>query len=78
MKCDEVAKEAVRGSTTRELREKRQQLLLEKVCVFIAGRKQTFDPDKDLKQQIGTVQVNAYYTSRKKERTEWTQKLLIC
>ena len=34
---------------TRELRDKRQQLPLEKVCVFIAGRKQTLDPKNDLK-----------------------------
>ena len=53
---------------TRELRDKRQQLPLEKVCVFIAGRNQTSDPKKDLKQQVGTVQAKAYYISRKKER----------
>ena len=33
---------------------------LEKVCVFIAERKQTSDPKKDLKQQIRTVQAKAY------------------
>ena len=47
-----MAKEAVRGLMTRDFRDKRQQLPLEKVCVFIAGRKQTLDPKKDLKQQI--------------------------
>ena len=39
MECDEMAKKVVRGSMTRELRDKRQQLSLEKACVFIAGRK---------------------------------------
>ena len=38
VECNEMAKEAVRWSITRELRDKRQQLPLEKVCVFIAGR----------------------------------------
>ena len=32
--------------------------------MFIAGRKQTSDPKKDLKRQIGMIQANAYYTSR--------------
>ena len=50
-----MAKEAARGSMTRVLRDKRQQSPLEKVCVFIAGRKQTSDPKKDLKRHIGTV-----------------------
>ena len=67
VECNKIAKEAVKGSTTRELRDKRQQLPLEKTCVFIAGRKQTLDPKKDLKRQIGTVQAKAYYTSRGKE-----------
>ena len=49
VECDEMAKEVVRGSITRELRDKRQQLLLEKACMFITGRKQTLDPKKDLK-----------------------------
>ena len=39
-----MAKEVVNGSMTRKLREKRQQLPLETVCVFIAGRKYTSDP----------------------------------
>ena len=39
VECNEMAKEAVRGSITRELRDKRQQLSLETECVFIAGRK---------------------------------------
>ena len=64
-----MAKEVVRGSMTGELRDKRQQLPLEKACVFIAGRKQTSDPKNDLKRQIGMVHAKAYYTSReKKER----------
>ena len=49
VKCDEMTKEAVRGSMTRELRDKRQQLPLENVCVSIAGRKQTPDPKNELK-----------------------------
>ena len=59
-----MANEAVRGSMTREHRDKRQQLPLEKACMFIAGRKQTLDPKNNLKQQIGTVHAKAYHTSR--------------
>ena len=54
-----MAKEAGRGSMTRELRDTRQQLPLEKACVFIAGRKHTSDPKNDLKQQIGVVYAKA-------------------
>ena len=68
VECDEMAKDAVKGSMTRELRQKPQELPLEKACVFIAGRKQTSDPKKDLKRQIGTVQAKAYYTSREKRK----------
>ena len=64
VECNEMAKEVVRGLMTRELRDKRHQLPLEKVYVFIAGRKQTSDPKKDPKRQIGTVHAKAYYTSR--------------
>ena len=64
VECDKMTKEAVRGSITRELRDKAQQLPLEKACVFIAGRKQTSDPKNGLKRQIGTVQAKACYTSR--------------
>ena len=39
VECDEMAKEVVRGSMTGELRDKRQQLPLEKACMFIPGRK---------------------------------------
>ena len=46
VECDEMAKNAVRGSMTRELRHKTQELPLEKACVFIAGRKQTSDLKK--------------------------------
>ena len=49
VECNEMVKEAVRGSMHRELRDKRQQLPLEKAYVFIAGKKQTLDPKKDLK-----------------------------
>ena len=66
VKCDTMAKEAVKGSMTRKLRDKRQQLPLETVCVIISGRKQTLDPKKGLKRQIGTVQTKAYYISRGK------------
>ena len=45
-----MAKDAVRESMTRKLRHKTQELSLEKVCVFIAGRKQMSDPKKDLKK----------------------------
>ena len=55
VECNEMAKEAVRGLVTSELRHKTQELSLEKVCVFIAGRKQTSDPKHDLKRQIGMV-----------------------
>ena len=61
---DEMAKEAVRGSMTRDLRDKRQQLPLERACVFIAGRNPTSDPKINLKRQIGTVHAKAYYTRR--------------
>ena len=78
VECDKMAKEAVRGPMTREPRDKRQQLPLVKVCVFIAGRKQTSDPMKDLKRQIGTVHAKAYYSSReKKGKAEWTRKAVI-
>ena len=70
MECNGMVKEAARGSMTRELRDKRQQLPLEKVCVFIAGRKQTSDPKTDLKRQIGTVHAKAYYTSRGKKKRQ--------
>ena len=55
MECNEMAKDAVRESMTGELRHKTQELPLVNACVFLAGRKQ---------QQIGTVQVKAYYISR--------------
>ena len=64
VECEEMAKDAVRGSMTRELRDNRQQLPLEKVCMFIAGMNQTLDPNNNLKRQIGTVHVKAYYISR--------------
>ena len=38
------------------------------MCVFIVGRKQTSDPRKVPKKQIGTVQASAYYTSRKNKK----------
>ena len=41
---------------------------MEKACVFIAGRKQTSDPKKDLKKQIGAVQAKAYYASRESKK----------
>ena len=62
---------------TRELRDERQQLPLEKAGLFIAGRKQTLDPKKDLRQEIGTIQAKAYHISRKKGKAEWTRKSLI-
>ena len=43
---------------------------MEKACVFIAGRKQTSDPKKNLKKQIGVIQVKAYHTSREKRKGE--------
>ena len=64
--CDEMTTDAVRGSMTRELRHKTQELPLEKACVFIAGKKQTSDLKKDPKKQMGAVQVNAYHTIREK------------
>ena len=64
VECNEMAKDAVRESMTRQLRHKTQLLPLEKACIFIAGRKQTSDPKKDLKKQIGAVQAKAYYISR--------------
>ena len=77
VECNKMAKGAVKGSMTGKLRDKRQQLPLDTVYVFIAERKQTSDPKKDLKQQIGTIQVEAYYTGREKEKVEWTRKSLI-
>ena len=65
---DEMAKDAVRGSMARQLRHRTQELPLEKACIFIAGRKQTSDPKKDLKKQIGAVQEKAYYTSRERKK----------
>ena len=41
---------------------------MEKACIFIAGMKQTSDPKKDLKRQIGTVQAKAYYISMEKRK----------
>ena len=70
VECDKLAKEAVEGSTTKKLRDNRQQLPLEKACMFIADKKHTSEPKKDLKQQIGTVQEKAYYTSRKKKERQ--------
>ena len=64
VECNEMAEEAVRGSMTRELKDKTQQLPLEKACVFITGRKHNSDPKNDLKRHIGTVQAKTYYTSR--------------
>ena len=63
-----MAKGTVKGSITKNLREGKQQLPLENVCVSVEGKKQTSDPGKDLKQQIGTVQAKAYYTSMKKRK----------
>ena len=68
VECNEMAKDAVRESMTRQLRHKTQELPLEKACVFIAGRKQTSDPKKDLKKQIEAVQAKAYYTSRESRK----------
>ena len=36
VECDEMTKDAFRGSMIRELRHKAQELTLEKACVFIA------------------------------------------
>ena len=65
VECVEMTKEVDKGLLTVELKDKRKQLPLETTCVFIAGMKQTLDPKKDLKRQIGTVQAKAYSTSRK-------------
>ena len=61
---DEMTKEAVKGSMTREMRDKSKQLPLETACVFIPARKHTLDPKKALNRHIRTVQAKAYYTSR--------------
>ena len=36
--------------------------------MFIVGKKQTLDPKKHLKRQIGTIQAKAYYTGREKRK----------
>ena len=59
VECNKMTKEAFRGSMTMELRDKIQQLPLEKTCVFIIGRKHTLDPNNDLKRQMGTVHAKA-------------------
>ena len=58
----------MKGSVTKNLREGKQQLPLYNVCVFFAVRKQIVDPRKDLKQQIGTVQAQAFCISREKRK----------
>ena len=68
VECDRIAKGAVKGSNSNNSRNGKQQLPLENACVFIVGRKETSDPRKDLKQQIGTVQGKTYYTSREKRK----------
>ena len=63
-----MAKGAVKGSMIKNQRKEKQKLSLENMCVFVAGRNQTSDPEKDLKQQIGTLQARAYYTRREKRK----------
>ena len=45
-----------------------QKLPLEYASVYIRGRKQTSDPRKDLKQQIGEQAAREFYTSREKSK----------
>ena len=51
-----------------ELRDKRQQLSLEKASAFKIWRTQTLDPKKNLKRQIGTVHAKAYCTNREMKK----------
>ena len=46
VECNEMVKDAVRESITRQLRHKTHELPLEKACAFTAGRKQTSDLKK--------------------------------
>ena len=48
-----MAKGAVRYAAQDPNRDWRQKLPLEFACVYIGGKKQTSDPRKDLKKQIG-------------------------
>ena len=68
IKCDEMAKEAVRNAAQDPARDWRQKLPLEHASVYIRGRKQTSDPRKDLKQQIGEQAAKDFYTSRERSK----------
>ena len=53
IECNDMAKGAVRNAAQDPDRNWQQKLPLERRSVYIGGKKQTSDPRKDLKKQIG-------------------------
>ena len=68
IECNGMAKGAVRSASQDPVRDLRQKLLLEYASVYRRGRKQTSDPRKDLKQQIGEQNAKDFYTSRERSK----------
>ena len=67
-----MTKRAVRGSMTRELRDKRHQLPQEKAHVFIAGEKTDLGPKErsETTDRNGTCKGLLYQQGKKKMRNE--------
>ena len=64
VKCNEMAKQAVRASVKPGMGPLGQTLPLEKCSVFIGEEKQTFDPKEAIKQMVGREAALEYYASR--------------
>ena len=68
IECDDMAKGAVQNTAQDPDRNWWQKLPLEYACVYIGGKKQTSDPRKDLKKQIGKQTATEFYTTREKSK----------
>jgi len=68
IECDDMAKGAVQNTAQDPDRDWRQKLPLEYASVYIGGKKQTSDPRKDLKKQIGEQAAKEFYTTREKSK----------
>ena len=64
IKCNEMAKHAVRASVKPGMGPSRQTLPPEKCSVFAGEEKQTSDPKEATKQMVGRDAVGEYYAIR--------------
>ena len=64
VKCNKMAKQAVRASVKPGMGPSSQTLLLEKCSVFVGGEKQMSDPKEVIKQMVGWEAAREYCASR--------------